>query len=206
MIDKEQKKKYKELWTYETSDTKACSRCLKIKSIKEFSLRSNARRGLQSACKFCIRYYSRKRQCDTSTIKWLELRDQENKNEKVCIKCLIIKPLSKFYKSKKARKSVMVTCKQCSSIKSRPVRLKYLYGITEEDYENLFEKQNGQCAICGKNIKLVVDHNHETGKIRALLCGNCNRGIGIFQDNPNLLYKAASYLKKHSKHTKKISS
>ncbi len=83
------------------------------------------------------------------------------------------------------------------------------YGITEQEYETMKERQNYKCAICGSggflignnnhSESLVVDHNHETGKVRDLLCHNCNRGLGLFQDNPELLRTAYNYLKDHSK-------
>lgn len=75
--------------------------------------------------------------------------------------------------------------------------LKSTYGISREEYARLFELQDGKCAICGQvseNRRLSVDHNHTTGKVRALLCDNCNKGLGHFKDNPNLLIAAASYL------------
>ncbi len=76
------------------------------------------------------------------------------------------------------------------------------YGITIADYKKLFEDQNGVCAICkqsetkkvnGKVCMLAVDHCHDTKLIRALLCYNCNVGIGFFKHNPALLRKAALY-------------
>ena len=51
-----------------------------------------------------------------------------------------------------------------------------------------------ECVICGANEKLVIDHDHNTGKIRGLLCGHCNRGLGHFRDDPTLLEFAAQYL------------
>lgn len=81
---------------------------------------------------------------------------------------------------------------------------KRVYGITLEEYLDLAEKQNFVCAICGKeNFPmngchsgcLVVDHDHKTGKVRGLLCHNCNRALGLFQDSPFLLEKASDYLK-----------
>ena len=75
--------------------------------------------------------------------------------------------------------------------------LKRRYNITLEEYNILFEKQNGKCAICNKkqiNKQLAVDHDHNTGKVRGLLCQNCNTGIGKFKDNPKLLLKAKAYL------------
>ncbi len=53
------------------------------------------------------------------------------------------------------------------------------------------------CAICGHGEGLHIDHDHKTGKIRKRLCGNCNRGLGVFQENPGLLREAALYLERH---------
>jgi Recombination endonuclease VII len=58
--------------------------------------------------------------------------------------------------------------------------------------------QDYKCAICGEEKRLVVDHDHATGDIRALLCDDCNKGLGSFKDNPDNLLKAAYYLEKHS--------
>lgn len=73
-------------------------------------------------------------------------------------------------------------------------------------YEAMFKAQDNQCAICckeetrklrGKVMRLCVDHDHKTGKIRALLCHDCNSGLGKFYDSPDLLSKAAIYLMDH---------
>ena len=73
------------------------------------------------------------------------------------------------------------------------------YGITVEEYDVLYEEQNRGCAICfaptgSNNKRLAVDHNHETGEVRGLLCDDCNIGLGKFKDNPNLLDTAINYL------------
>lgn len=82
-------------------------------------------------------------------------------------------------------------------------RLRKVYGLEYNDYLALQEKQNGLCAICGgegfelvvgQRILLVIDHCHTTGKVRGLLCHNCNRGIVLMQDNPENLRKAADYI------------
>ena len=73
------------------------------------------------------------------------------------------------------------------------------YGITLEHYNLLLEEQNKKCKICNKNCptgkSLAVDHNHETGKVRGLLCKNCNIGLGMFFDNLDFLESAVLYLK-----------
>jgi hypothetical protein len=74
--------------------------------------------------------------------------------------------------------------------------LKTKYGITPYEFAKLLKDQKGVCAICGRNqIKsLHVDHNHSTGNVRGLLCGQCNRAIGLFGESIELLMAAAVYL------------
>lgn len=75
--------------------------------------------------------------------------------------------------------------------------LKRRYGITLEQYDKMFEEQNGNCAICGLPElmrRLSVDHNHKTGEVRALLCHQCNLMIGHAHENPTVLKEAAEYL------------
>lgn len=72
------------------------------------------------------------------------------------------------------------------------------FGLTIEQYNQIALQQNGRCAICGNppNRWLVVDHCHQTGIIRGLLCELCNFGLGQFKDNPETLIKAIAYLTK----------
>lgn len=90
-------------------------------------------------------------------------------------------------------------CKICSYTSNRAKQYQEKYGITLEDYENMEQQQGGTCAICGEipNHTLHVDHDHETGKVRELLCSNCNTSLGGFKDNPDLLIAAANYIIKH---------
>lgn len=80
------------------------------------------------------------------------------------------------------------------------------FGITLEEYDKMFEAQNGVCAICyrpetfilkGRTHSLAVDHCHKTGKIRGLLCRNCNQMLGLAKDNIKTLESAVEYLKPH---------
>lgn len=77
------------------------------------------------------------------------------------------------------------------------------YGLTEGDYESMLAEQGGGCAVCRATtvrqtgIKFFhVDHCHETGEVRGLLCGPCNKGLGAFSDDPALLLRAAEYLRR----------
>jgi hypothetical protein len=110
------------------------------------------------------------------------------------------KPIELFYKSKRSRDGLHHTCIECN----RARQLKNLYDITPNDYDKMLEAQNGLCAICvrpeilvrrGKIVPLFVDHCHETGKIRGLLCYTCNSAIGFLRDNSEICGNAAAYLR-----------
>lgn len=137
-----------------------------------------------------------------------------------CNKCNQDKPKEEFIFMKADTTSRNRWCKSCRSDylkeyrsrdtyqnNQRPRALKRLrvynlqknYGLSEEEYNKLFNKQHGECAICGteqKDLrhKLSVDHNHTSNKIRGLLCGKCNRGLGYFKDSKTLLNSAIKYL------------
>ena len=82
---------------------------------------------------------------------------------------------------------------------NRMYQKKSKYGLTEEEYKNLFVKQNNRCAICGceftENNKGFVDHNHKTKKVRGLLCTKCNTILGMANDNIFILENSIKYLK-----------
>lgn len=103
----------------------------------------------------------------------------------------------------KNRQQILATKKEKVRI-LRP-HLMERYGITPEQYDAMFYEQGGGCAICGredsgrKNHKLLcVDHDHKTGKVRGLLCDECNNGLGRFQDDPELLMAAINYLQQQA--------
>lgn len=85
----------------------------------------------------------------------------------------------------------------------RARHLKQNYGISLEQFSALWNAQDGQCAICEvelvaggrESVSACVDHNHDTGDIRGLLCRQCNHGIGHMKDSPEVLERAAAYLR-----------
>lgn len=135
---------------------------------------------------------------------------------KICTTCTIEQNIDQFGKYKNRDKEYRrCTCHSCRNkyqakrylnfpeVKERMKKtarengLKRQYNLTEEDYNKMFKDQNGRCKVC-KNPSdktLNVDHCHTTGKIRGLLCWNCNMGIGYFKDNTEYLTNAINYLK-----------
>lgn len=82
--------------------------------------------------------------------------------------------------------------------------LGYEYGVTREQYDAMYVSQGGVCAICGalpyhdkRQKKLNVDHDHATGHVRGLLCGRCNRAIGLMLDDQDRLLNASNYIAAH---------
>jgi len=73
------------------------------------------------------------------------------------------------------------------------------YGLSKEEYDNMFVSQSNRCAICDNPFdenKACVDHSHDSGLVRGLLCTNCNRGLGAFKDDITLIKNAIKYLSK----------
>jgi len=117
-----------------------------------------------------------------------------------CVTCKV-EFLGKHYMSK-------YCCKECKvkdpefiarlPTLNKSSTLLRLYGITIDDYASLVESQESKCAICNETPKtLYVDHNHETGKVRGLLCMKCNAGLGLFKDKQSNLQNAVAYLQKN---------
>lgn len=114
-----------------------------------------------------------------------------------------------FYTDKTGRKT-NARCKTChkkhvskywhskSPIEKQATRVKAMYGMEPKDYIHLHERQGGKCALCLEEPStqrgLHLDHCHETGEIRGLLCHNCNIALGCFKDDPALLMRAIKYL------------
>jgi hypothetical protein len=135
--------------------------------------------------------------------------------QKECSFCHVWRPLEDFYRRLESSTGYTSQCRYCKNEKhpSRPIApeirrryyLAHRYDMTPEEYEDLWEAQDGRCAICqkiahvmdlrtGSPRRLAIDHDHQTGKIRGLLCHDCNVAIGHLNDDVEILYKAISYL------------
>lgn len=95
-------------------------------------------------------------------------------------------------------------CRPCKAGIDRESKLRKRFGITADDYDRMLAEQGHVCAICGEIERVVdhrgkvrflsVDHDHETGAVRGLLCFTCNVGIGAFKERRDLIEAAAHYL------------
>ncbi len=128
-------------------------------------------------------------------------REQEElTGKRICSTCKNHLPVNEYHGSREAG-TLSSRCRHCISA----AFLKYRYKLSIEEFEYLRQEQEGKCAICRNELeihpdssvrtkKVAVDHCHETGKVRGLLCSNCNTGLGMFKDNHELLQAASEYL------------
>ena len=73
-------------------------------------------------------------------------------------------------------------------------RRRYRYKIEPEEVQARLNAQDGLCKVCLKVPATDIDHDHKTGKVRSILCGSCNRALGLFQEDPEIIRRAATYL------------
>ncbi len=172
-------------------DLRTCTGCEENKpeTTEYFHRNKLGRKGLKSVCKICVTNYclgwqrrNREKCREASQRHYWNYKDKINAKTR------------KWYDSGSG-----VNC-------LRKHHLKKTFGITLEDYDYMLYKQDYRCAVCGsdypgcngkgKRNSFCVDHDHETNKVRGLLCRNCNTGIGLLGDNIKGLEKAIKYLEK----------
>ena len=153
-------------------------------------------------------------------MKRIQHKIEDGIEKKWCGKCKRWLPLSCFSKNKVKWDSLQERCTECRKLhwatvgkdtKTIPplevrryrhrVQTIKSYGISEEEFNNMLKAQNYRCAICGTENwgrpSPSIDHDHKTGKVRALLCNRCNRVLGLAEDSAILLNKMAKYLSEH---------
>jgi len=162
---------------------KNCYKCKRLQSNKNFYKHFKNKDGLQDLCLDCTKEY---RKINKGLLQQKAKEYYQNNKEEILLK---VQNYKKLYPKKK-----------------RNSQLKSIFGISLKKYNLLLKKQNNKCLICKKQetvkdfrtskIKnLAVDHNHQTGKVRGLLCQYCNTALGYFKDDINRLENAIKYLK-----------
>ena len=161
--------------------TKICLKCNEEKELSEFHKSITGKLGVYHYCKECCAIKNK--------INYIKNKKRINDNNK--------KRHTKHKNDLKYKESRLNT------------RFKNLYGITLDQYNQMYKEQNGLCAICGKPELVIhpqskkvralgIDHNHQTGKVRGLLCGVHNQMIGLAKENIQIFEKAINYLKERN--------
>ena len=123
--------------------------------------------------------------------------------ERRCSICRNVYPIDLFEKNSRLRHGHGYNCRECARKRAREAAIQMNFGITLDHYHALLREQGGGCAICGSSVgvgklgrltRLAVDHCHQSGVVRGILCYRCNAGLGHFLDRIPLLQKAIQYL------------
>jgi len=188
-------------------DTRICCRCKVEKPLEQFVKNKNKKHGRGHACLECHNSYRRKWDAEHPT-------ESATVEEKICSMCETVKPASEFHRNRSSWTGLAARCKDCQANVSRgwyqqnkgrankrmrSNALMRQYGLTEIEYDRILESQGGGCAICeavsgNGDKRLSVDHDHQTGAVRGILCDPCNNALGFFRDDPSLLARAIQYL------------
>lgn len=169
-----------------TSSSRACAHCGRVFPVKDFpKAGGNSRRkdGRHSWC----------RECKNADLLAWRARNIER-----------VREYNARYKATRteeqleAKRAADRAAYQANKQAVRAYTLRKKFGVSVEQYDAMLAQQNGGCAICGRQCSsgrmLAVDHDHLTNRVRGLLCGQCNNGLGRFRDDVELLRKAIVYL------------
>ena len=182
-------------------ETKVCVTCKEELGLESFCFRKDT--GVyRGKCKQCSKGYK-----TTRSKHMRELREMIKEGLRKCSKCNQTKSISEFSIDRANPLGFVTQCKACKIQYARDHKdemwnsyLLLNYGITLDTYNKTLKEQNNKCAICktddpkGNSHKFHVDHCHTTGKVRGLLCSNCNMSLGGFKDNITNLEEAIKYL------------
>lgn len=160
---------------------KSCKRCGEIKPLTDFHRAAGARDGHRGECIACAKayrkqWYANNRESAIANVKRWQQENAERLNA-----------YRREHNATPERRR-----------KQRDTYYRRTFGISADDFDAMLESQGGGCAICRKRperlASLHVDHCHGTGRVRGIVCVNCNQGLGQFNDSPELLLRAAEYL------------
>jgi Recombination endonuclease VII len=186
---------------------KRCRGCGEVKPISEFHPGSQYRSGYSPACKECALVSQKNAATMKRLAREAEIAKFVEIGLKECSRCHIVKPLAAFHKDKLTADGYRTYCRQCrntvESVSSKKHNkeaatdrwFRRAYGITLDQYNAMYEAQEGKCASCDleeefldrhnkSNRKLCVDHNHQTKQVRDLLCAGCNASFGYIKEDP----------------------
>lgn len=163
-------------------EQKACRICGEIKPLASFHRASDMRDGHRNECKACFRALSRARyrRDPGRSIAKVKAWQQEN---------------AEYLNAYRRARRELPEVKR----RERDGYFRRTYGISADEFDDLLSRQGGHCGICGRTpereASMHVDHDHESGAIRGLLCITCNQGLGLFSESPERMLRAVVYLR-----------
>ncbi|MER7734998.1 endonuclease VII domain-containing protein [Streptomyces erythrochromogenes] len=179
-----------------STESKLCRGCGLQHPLSAFAANRSTKDGLQARCRPCVASYGaeyyRRRQAAKGKTVWV--RAEVQPGWKQCRSCGEVKPHSEWHKNATAPDGLATCCKPCKAARGRAGHLKRSYGMTEAQRDEMVAAQNGVCVICQEGLAEHVDHDHQTGKVRGVLCFSCNAALGQFKDRPDVMRRAAAYV------------
>jgi hypothetical protein len=161
---------------------KPCRICGAVRPLEDFHRATGMRDGHRNECRDCSQALSRARYAQNRERYIAGVRRWQRENPD---------RMSEYRRQRNARPEV--------KRRARDAYFMRTYGVTADEVDEMLDAQNGRCAICGvqpeRLASMHVDHDHERGHLRGLLCVSCNQGLGQFRDDPAILLRAIVYLR-----------
>ena len=195
------------------SHSKVCLKCNERKDFHKFNKKSQFPDGYYSICRSCDCRKSVNRRTAH------ELQEELVNNKKTCCVCKEVKSRDDFWNTKRTKDGKTYECKSCGGARrckyeadkkdkiqttKRLSQIKTYYNSSEEVIVGMMNQQKGCCCVCGDTLQdpcsgknYAIDHNHNTGEIRGLLCLHCNSMLGQAKDSPSILLAGYNYLIKN---------
>ncbi|RII18757.1 Recombination endonuclease VII [Streptomyces sp. YIM 130001] len=175
---------------------KKCSACQQVLPVGAFAKNKSRPDGLQVNCRECAaEYYRRRQEAQGKTVR---VKVYVPEGHKRCPQCEQTKPHSEWERNKSSSDGWASYCRSCRAERNRVAYFQRKYGLKPEELEALLAEQHGVCCICLSAPAEHVDHDHETGRVRGMLCFSCNAALGQFKDRPDAIRRAAAYLEGNS--------
>ncbi|KMS70823.1 endonuclease VII [Streptomyces viridochromogenes] len=177
-------------------DARQCRRCKRSLSLSAFAKNGDRPDGLQVWCRECVAEYGATRYRPRREAMGKQVREKVDApaGHKLCRTCGEVKSHSEWHRNGTAPDGLSTRCKACRAVRGRQDHLWRKYGITEAERDELVASQGGVCCICLAALPEHVDHCHETGRVRGVLCFSCNAALGQFKDRPDVIRRAAAYV------------
>ncbi|CAL9621790.1 hypothetical protein SUDANB145_05856 [Streptomyces sp. enrichment culture] len=176
----------------EETAPRRCSRCAERKPRSAFASDKSAPDGLQAYCRECSAEYCRQRQ--EAKGKKVRVEVPVPRGHKRCPRCEQAKPYAGWERNKSSSDGWSSYCRECRAERNRISYFRREYGLTPAESDGLIAEQQGVCCICLAAPAEHVDHCHETGRVRGVLCFSCNAALGQFKDRPDAIRRAAAYV------------
>ena len=182
--------------------TKRCARCREEKAVGEFYAHPHTRDGLGSWCKPCCKQRELERSSPRREAFAAKKRTAEElaaRGARACSRCGKEKPVTSFYRA--GTRGRCGICMECMNT-DRVAKLAEKYGISECEFWGMWFVQSGRCPLCGVEMRPIgtdansatIDHCHDSGRIRGLLCGACNKQLGGYERCLRIKAKVESWL------------